>query len=48
MAGEGQREADAARFYDERFPDEVERSQVVGPNSVGNFEWRRVIVRFEA
>jgi hypothetical protein len=38
---------DAPRFLDERFPDVLERRQVVGPNDAGNFEWRRVIVRFE-
>jgi hypothetical protein len=36
---------DAARFLDERFPDPLERRQVAGPNSAGNFEWRRVAVR---
>src|SRR5262245_14092293 len=38
---------DAARFLDARFTDELERRQVVGPNGVGNFEWRRTVVRFE-
>jgi hypothetical protein len=40
--GEG---LDPERFLDERFPDALERRQVAGPNSAGNFEWRRVVVR---